>query len=773
VDLSGSKRTRLLICLGLAVVTLGLYWQVHGFDFVSFDDPDYVSENPMVTRGLTFSGIIWAFTHFYAGNWHPLTWISLMLDCQIFGAHPGGLHIMGVLFHTANSILLFLLLQRITGAQWRSAIVAAVFAVHPLHVESVAWISERKDVLSTFFGLLSLLAYANYVDKSKVHPPSLGSGATSSPKSKVWYAWAIVLFVLSLLSKPMLVTLPCVMLLLDFWPLQRMENSGWRTFSTRQFGALVKEKWPWFACAAFSCVITLFAQTSVIASAEAFPLKWRLFNAVDSYFWYIEKTFWPTKLAIFYPLTPALVVGSFIVALFCLVIITVAAATTVKRWPFLLVGWAWFIGTLVPVIGIVQVGSQATADRYGYIPMVGLLIALVWGAHRLCVGSTTMRISVRAAAATVIALLAAAAFLQIRYWKNSITLYTHALDVTSDNVTALNNLGVIFYNSGRNDDAVKMYQLALKIKPEAPNVHKNLGLVLAQKGDTNGALFQYQEAVRLNPADAALQSFLAETFVRLGRNGDALPHFSEAARLKPDNAQYQNDLAVALVTAGQRPEALPHYARAAQLEPSNAQYQNNFATALARAGDLKTAEEHYRLAIQDDPKFAESHSNLGALLLLRQQFMEAASHYSEAVRLSPTNAALRFSAGVAFLRMHRIEDAKAQFNEAARLRPDWTEPLAAEAWALATSSDDQARNGAEAVKLAEKAAELSSHQQPTILNTLAAAYAESGRFDDALATANQALLLAKQSNRTNLVPRIEKAITLYQAHKPVRENSAD
>jgi Flp pilus assembly protein TadD len=763
VLLSGGKKTNLLICLALALVTLGLYWQMHGFDFINYDDPQYVRNNPMVTGGLTLKGIGWAFTHFYAANWHPLTWISLMLDCQLFGVNAGATHIVNGLIHTANSILLFLLVLRLTGAPWRSAIIAAVFAWHPLHVQSVAWISERKDVLSTFFGLLSLLAYVRYAHKIKA----------AAPEAKTSFIWALVWFAMSLMSKPMLITLPFVMLLLDFWPLQRVENAGLRTFFSRPFVQLVKEKWPWFALMVMLAVITLRAQSTATATSEMFPVKWRVFNAIDSYFWYIEKTFWPTKLAFFYPLVYAIPVKTFVISSVSLLLITVAAFATIKRWPFFFYGWAWFLGTLVPVIGLVQVGDQSTADRYNYVPMIGLLIAFFTAAQWLLAGSRPRMLVAGIASATLLVTLATATFRQIGYWKNTFTLSSRALEVTYDNVTALHSLGVYFYEKGRLDDAEKMYRLALYINPNAADVHENLGVLLENRGDTNGALSEFQQAVRLNPKDPDFQNALAERFVRRGKYEDAIPCFLEAAKLDPIKAHYQNELAAALAAVGKRSEALPYYDRAVQLQPNNAQFQNNFATALLRLGDLKAAEEHYRVAIKADPKFAEAYSNLGTLLFARQQFADAANIYAEAVRLSPTNAGIHFNAGVAFLRARRVAEAKTQFAEASRLRPDWTDPLVAEAWALSTSSDNQIRNGPEAVKLAEKAAELTGHQQPAILNTLAAAYAEAGRFDDALTTANQALQLARQSNRTNLFPRIERAITLYQSRTPYRENTAE
>ena len=760
MDFSGSKKTRLIICLVLASVTLGIYWQVHDFGFVNFDDPDYVSENPVVSRGLTFNGIIWSFTHFYSSNWHPLTWISHMLDCQLFGLNPAGPHVVNVFFHAANSVLLFLLLQRLTGAQWRSAIVAGLFAWHPLHVESVAWISERKDVLSTFFGLLSVLAYAKYASEFKIQ----------NSKAKIWYASSFVLFALSLLAKPMLVTLPFLLLLLDVWPLQRIENTGWITFFTKAFLRLVKEKLPWFALVAASCVMTLRAQAPSMATAVRFPFSARIINAIESYSWYAEKAFSPTNLAAFYPVEHERPLVPFILSVLLLVIVSIAAVMAIRRRPFLFVGWFWFVGTLVPVIGFVQVGGQGMADRYSYVPLIGLFITIVWGAYEILRLSKTGIAVGALTAAVALASLVVATFFQTRYWKSTLTLFSHAVAVTHNNDTALAILGTAFYVEHRDDDAMKVYRLSAEINPRGGDVHKYMGLVLARKGDADGALQEYLKAVELEPGNASLQSFLAETLVALGKKDEALPHLVEAARRRPDNAQYQNDLAVALVGAGKRTEAMEHYQRAAALEPNNARYQNNFATALLRAGDLAAALQHYRAAIAADPNFFEPYSNLGALFFFRRQYNDAAQQYIQAMQLNPTNAAIRFNAARTFLKLGDSANALAQFTEAERLRPDWAEPLNARAWVLATSVDDKTRNGAEAVKLAEKTADLTSHQQPAALNTLAAAYAEVGRFDDAINTANQALELATHSNQTNLTVKIQHALSLYETRAPFRED---
>ena len=760
MDLSAGKKTRWWICVALALGTFCIYGQVYGFGFISLDDPDYVSGNPVVARGLTLSGVLWAFTHFYASNWHPVTWLSHMLDCQVFGMNPGGPHVVNVLFHAANAVLLFLLLQRLTGAQWRSAIVAGLFAFHPLHVESVAWISERKDVLSTFFGLLSVLCYVAWV-----------RGAAAAPRLNAKKIGAVTLFALSLMAKPMLVTLPFLMLLLDVWPLARVENNGWRTFFTRSFGRLAKEKWPWFLLVAVSCGVTLCAQSTALAATGRFPFSSRLINAVESYFWYVEKTFWPADLAAFYPMRQVQPLGPFALIFAGLLAVSIFSVVQFKRRPFLFVGWYWFVGTLVPVIGLVQVGSQGMADRYSYFPLIGLCIAAVWSAHGVVSRSTT-RIKLGAAIAGVgLATLMVAASLQVRYWQSTFTLFRHAVAVTESNDTALTILGASLYHLHRDDEALRALQMAAEINPRAGEMRKYIGLVLARNGKADAALEQYKESVRCEPGNAALQNFLAEALAAGGSHEEALGHFSEAARLQPGNAQYQNDFAVGLVAVGKRAEALEYYQRAVWAEPEGARYQNNFATALFRAGDLDSAMAHYQAAIAADPTFAEAYSNLGVLFFFRQQYEQASAQYAAAIRANPTNAGTHFNAGRTFLRMRKVPEAMREFAEAGRLRPDWADPLNAQAWVLATTDSEPLRNGAEAVTFAEKSVALTARQQPLMLNTLAAAYAEAGRFDEALNTANEALTLSQRANQTNLIQRIQRTITLFQSHTPLRDST--
>jgi tetratricopeptide (TPR) repeat protein len=832
VDLGEKKRTRVLICFALAAVTLGVYFHVGSFGFVNFDDPEYIMQNRMVKAGLTVKGLVWAFTHAYAANWHPLTWISFMTDCQIFGMNAAEMHWVNILFHTANSVLLFILLERITGARWRSAIVAAFFALHPLHVESVVWIPERKDVLSTFFGLLALLAYVRYVEGSKL----------GTPKSKRWFAVSLVFFAMGMMAKPMLVTLPFVLLLLDFWPLQRVENIGWRTFFAAQFGNLVREKWLWFVFAAIASAITFCVQKSggAVADVASVSFSQRALVAAESYFWYFQKTFWPARLAIFYPLEnhrPGLLFAG---ACAFLIIFSCVAVCMARQRPYLIFGWLWFLGTLVPVIGIVQVGTQGMADRYDYVPSIGIFIIVTWWGYEF-IGDSKLKLRLAGCGVTVLLFASAAmTIVQAGYWKNSLALFRHALEVTHNNAVAWNNLGVALYDAGQYENAVAAYNSAIQIRSSA-DYHKNLGLALVKVGKPQEALVEYGRASELEPKGADIQFFSGKALEATGKKDEALLRYEEAARLDPNDAFYQNNLGVNYAAIGRKADALAHYAEAARLEPESAQYQNNLGTALARDGQEDAAIEHYKLAVRDDPKFAEPESNLGALYASRHRLEDAALHYQIAVQLNPTNVMMRLNAGRVFAKLGNAVDAAAQFEEAVRLdpslseahgelgkqlldqgqfqaardqfakviqlkpgdasaefyfgvscfelhdteaglehlavaerlRPDWPSALNAHAWVLATTDDDKLRNSQEALRLAGRAAELTTYQQPAVLQTLAAAYAANGQFDKAIATANQALDLAKRAGQGEVATKTQQALKLYQAGQPFREKRAD
>src|SRR6266481_1501042 len=501
------ERPDLLILLGLAIVTFGIYAQLIGHHFITFDDPTYIQENPMVNRGVTLAGLAWAFTTFHAGNWHPLTWIAHMIDSQLFGTFAGGHLLVNALIHTANTLLLFWFLLRTTHARWSSALVAALFALHPLHVESVAWAAERKDTLSTFFGLLSLIAYMRYAEAPSIRR----------------YAWVAIMLALGLLAKPMLVTWPFVMLLLDYWPLrrfQRSEVSGqWSVVRS-----LVVEKIPLFAIVAASAVITTIAQShgGGVRTFTEFPIALRLSNALVSYAKYLLLAFWPNDLAVYYPYTGAdTPAWQIIGAALLLIAITVFCFFQRKIRPYLLTGWCWFLGTLVPVIGLVQVGLQAMADRYTYVPFIGLFVMVAWA-----IGDLAPQWRFRAPAFglfAIAALLACLALtrLQLPYWKNSETLFSHTLQVSPDNSVAHHNLGAFYVEQGNLGPGIEHLSKALQNGDSLGGTHYDLGLALMGKG-------RIQEAVE---------------------------HFREAVGIEPDNYQFQTQLCRGLLSQGKFEEA--------------------------------------------------------------------------------------------------------------------------------------------------------------------------------------------------------------------------
>lgn len=645
-----------MICLVLVIATVAVYWRVRGFDFVNFDDPDYISENPMIRGGLTFKSVVWAFTHYYSGNWHPATWISLMLDCQIFGLHSGGSHLVNVAFHAANTVLLFILLHRLTGALWRSAIVAGLFALHPLHVESVAWIAERKDVLSTLFGLLSLMAYARYLKESKVQ----------NPKSKVSYACALGFFALSLMAKPMLVTLPFVMLLLDIWPLQRVANSGWRTCLAPQFGRLALEKWPWFVLSVVSSVVTFFAQKTggAVASIEYFPFSWRVTNAVISYSEYVWKACWPVHLAVFYPLAHEQPIGLLLGAIGFLLVTSAAAVMTIKRWPFLLVGWLWFLGTLVPVIGLVQVGGQAMADRYMYVPSIGLFIVIVWGVSELLRRSRMAMAAGSAAVVIVLVACAAATVFQLQYWQNSLVLFGHAVTATRDNALAHNNFGSALAATGRREDALAHYEEAVRIDPNNARYQNNFATGLVRAGQPDAAIEHYQAALRICPLYAEVYSNLGSVFLAQHRVSEAITNLYEAVRIDPGNSDTRDNLGNALSTAGKLDDAITQYSEAMRLNPTNATVRLNAGLALLKADRANEAAVQFAEAVKLNPDSAVSRYELGRQLFLQRQFPAALEQLEAAARLKPNYASAQFYLAAVYGEIGRFDEAVATANKA-------------------------------------------------------------------------------------------------------------
>lgn len=513
-----SKKT-ILLCLILAFIPVALYVQVIGFEFVDFDDFQYVTRNENVSAGFSLEHVAWAFSSLYASNWHPLTWLSHMLDVQLFGLKPGGHHLVNVLFHTINTVLLFLVLKRLTGKIMACAAVAALFAAHPLHVESVAFVAERKDVLSTMFWLLTMAAYVGYVRQQGL----------------VRYLLVVACYTLGLMAKPMLVTLPFVLLLLDYWPLERLSVREKTAAGVCRAGVgfrrLLWEKRPLLALAAASCTVTMLAQDKS-GSVQPFEFLYNSSNALLSYLLYLQKTIWPTRLAVFYPLQEHIPWWEVTASALLLTAISFVTLRAARRHPYLLVGWLWYLGSLVPVIGIVQVGKQAMADRYTYIPLIGIFIMLVFGINEASARWRYRQALLRVAAGVVFAALAAVTWFQVGYWRNGVTLFEHAVNVTTGNYLAHHNLGVALMNKGRNVEAWRQFNEALRIKPDYKTAYYNLGNLSINMGDISRAIQAYKRAIGIDPDYIAAHKRLAEAYTRSGRHDLAVEEMKSVTALE-------------------------------------------------------------------------------------------------------------------------------------------------------------------------------------------------------------------------------------------------
>jgi Flp pilus assembly protein TadD len=573
------------VALGLVAVTCAVFWPVRGYPFVNYDDSDYVTGNAQVLAGWTSEGVRWAFTTFHAANWHPLTWLSLMLDVQLFGVDPGAHHAVSLAIHAAGAVILFAALRVMTASRWASALVAALFALHPLHVESVAWISERKDVLSTVFWMLSLGAYSLYVAR-----PSPGR-----------YALVLVALAIGLSAKPMLVTLPFVLLLLDVWPLRR-----W-TSDARVRRDLIVEKLPLLALAAASSVVTIVAQNSAgaVRDTAAIGLGDRFANAVVSYWTYLAKTIWPADLAAFYPYSSVPLVVA-IVGAAGLLAVSAAAFVWRLRAPYLFVGWFWYLGTLVPVIGIVQVGNQAMADRYTYVPLIGIFICAVWGLSELTKTWRPARIVLPAVAAGVIVVLVPLTRAQAATWRDSETLWRHALAVTDDNYFAHGGLGAALLSRGDHAGAESEFRAALRIRPNLADVQNDLGSLLAGRGRVDEALQHFRQAVELDARFAEARHNLGMALWQRGRPADAIAEFTASLRINPDLPRTHNDLGRLLATSGRVADAIPHFLEAVRLAPDAIEMRYNAALALSSAGRLDEARQQLKAALAIDPRHAAS-----------------------------------------------------------------------------------------------------------------------------------------------------------------------
>ena len=622
---------KFIICIFLVISTLAVYWQVKDHEFINYDDNAYLTENGHVQVGLTGESIVWAFTTPYASNWHPMTWLSHMLDYELYGDHPKGHLLTNVLLHITNALLLFIVLFRLTGAIWQSAFVAVLFALHPLNVGSVAWAAERKNVLSTLFWLLTMWVYISYVNN-----PSIKK-----------YGWVALFLALGLMSKPMLVTLPFVLLLLDYWPLRRwnIQNTNGsieQTTNSVPLSHLIFEKIPLLLMVIGSITTTLIVQKmgGALKSFDVFPLKDRFINALVSYLSYLQKMLWPSNLSVFYPYPEGVLpVWKGILCGMVLVGITILAVKWIRKAPYFAVGWFWYLGTLVPVIGIVQVGAQAMADRYAYVPLIGIFIILAWGISGLLEKWDQRKKVLPIASGVVILVLMVVTWVQAGRWKNSITLFKHSISVTENQYPSFavvyDNLGYALVKKGDIGEAITHYKTAIKINPTYANTYNNLGSVLAQQERLKDAITHYKTAIKINPNLAKAYNNIGHA---LGEKGDidaAITHYKTAIKINPNLIKAYINLGAILSRIAKFEEAKTHYKEAIRIKPNSHTAYYNLANTISRQGDIEKAITHYKTAIKINPYLLQAHVNLGTLLAQQGNLKEAINYFQEALRLKP------------------------------------------------------------------------------------------------------------------------------------------
>ena len=692
-------------------MTWFVFGQTVRYDFVNYDDDNYVYANPLISSGLTVSGAIHAFSGKHAGNWHPLTTLSHMLDCQLWGSHAGGHHFTNIVLHTIAVVLLFLILLQMTGALWRSAFVAAAFAVHPLRIESVAWISERKDVLSAVFFMLTLALYVRYVRHSSVGR----------------YLAVVSSFALGLMCKPTLVTVPLVLLLLDYWPLKRFAGGS-------PTGQLILEKIPLFALSAAGAGATLWAHEKSIIHIGQIPFLWRVGNGLVTCLTYIKQMIWPARLAVFYPhpvgTLPVWEIG---LAIVLLGMVSAGAIALRHKRPYFVTGWFWYLIMLLPVIGLIQVGSQAHADRYTYLPQIGLYILLAWGITDALASPLQRRI-LGVTASVAIIVLAWCAHIQASYWRNGESLWSHAIAVTSENFIAHDGLGQFLLDHGRLDEATDQFQIALDIAPKYPMARTNLGIALAKKG-------------RIDEAIANLQTVLEDY---------------------PNDAKARYNLGTALLEKGDSQSAIAAFEKALSIQSRYPSAHYSLGMALDDSGRIDEAIAHYQEAVQEDPHFAEAHYLLGNDLFRKSRIDDAIAAYEAALKSRPAYPEVENNIGLALLKEGRPGEAIAHWEHAVANESDFVPALNNLAWVLAAFPEASIRNGDKALRLADRANQLSGSKDPAVLRTLAAAYAENGRFTEATATAESGLQLANTQGNSALAKILENDLAHYRANAAVR-----
>jgi tetratricopeptide (TPR) repeat protein len=681
------NRHQVWICIGLAAVTLAVYMQVYRYDFIDLDDGLYVFDNWHVTNGLNWQDVTWAFTTSHEANWHPVTWLSHMVDCQIFGLNAGFHHLVNVLLHIANTLLLFLIFQKLTGARWQSAFVAALFALHPLHVESVAWIAERKDVLSTLFWLLTLWAYVGYVWR-----PDLKR-----------YLLTLLFFALGLMAKQMLVTVPLVLLLLDFWPLGRFSTALQTTTGnarhSKQSSAnlllesalpLVREKIPFFLLSTVSSIVTFVAHKAggAVGTTNIWPFSARIANAIHSYVAYLLKASWPSNLSVFYRYQfagyPPYEVALAALFLLCIIVLALRFA---RRFPYFAFGWFWYLGTLVPVIGLVQVGGQAMADRYTYVPLIGVFVVIAWGAPDVVAKWTAAKKPLATAAALLLLACSVTTWFQMRYWRNTVSLFSHALEIDRDNYLGHEILGTGLARRGKYQEALVQYREALRLMPSETQIMTNVAYCLYQLGKVDQALEQYSMRLKIKPDDPIALRDLGQVRFDQGRFEEAADLFGRAQRKLPNNLALLCSLGNALAKLGRNQEAIDAYNSALRAQPAYAEALFGLGVVFASQGKALDAIRYFEKALQINPDSAEAHNDLGNVLLQQGQTVKVLWHYAEALRLKPNYADAHYNMGVVLNSQGKSAEAIVHYREAIRLKPDYADAFYNLAAALESQGD--------------------------------------------------------------------------------------
>jgi tetratricopeptide (TPR) repeat protein len=818
-----------LIYAVLALVTIIAFEQVRLNEFIGYDDDRYVTENPQVKAGMTPESVHWALTTTAIGYWHPLALLSHMLDCELFGLEPSRHHLTSLFFHVANTLLLFWVLKRMTGAVWASSFVAAVFAIHPLHVESVAWISERKDVLSGLFWMLTIAAYVRYAER-----PSVGR-----------YLMVVLGLSAGLMAKPMVVTMPFVLLLLDFWPLGRFSTPqaepvtpNYRKSMTYR---LIGEKIPLFVLTAVLCVVTYIVPKSrgVAVSMEFVSLNSRIENALVSYVSYIWKMLNPSRLAVLYPHPgDSLPVWKTIVCLLTLVVVSAGIVYLGRRRRYLAVGWLWYLGTLLPVIGLVQAGAQAMADRYTYLPSIGILIMIAWGVSDLVAKWRYRRIGLGVTAGIVLTTLAICTRVQLRHWRNNLALFGHALKVTENNYVMHSNYGGALFEEGRFDEALAHFNEALRINPQYSDARRNVGIVLLRQGKIDEAIAAFAEVLSYRGEWPITHNYLGLAQAQKGEFELAVQNYNAALQFKPDYVEALKNLGIALKEQGKTNEAINKWRAGLEIEADNPDIHYNMGTVMAEQSRYEQAIHHFNITLAARPDGAEAHLNIGAVYYLQGKLDLAVQHCAEAIRLRPDYHDAHHNIAMAMTKQGKLDEAIKHFNKALeakptrpevhyglagafyqqgklnlaaeqcvealrvrpnylaaritladilveldetrsavehyhkalQLKPDQAHVLRNLAWILATSKEIKVQNPNGVVKFAVRACELTEYNQPEFMDTLAAAYAVAGRFPQAIETAEKAINLAENTGRKDLAEKIRKRLELYQAGQPYFEN---